>query len=334
MMEFKSLSGTKYVLKDKLMNKGGEGRIYEVANVGGAIAKLYNDELCTAHRERKLITMLRTPLSAELLREIAWPCDILYSDGRLAGFVMRKIEGGLPLNELWSSESLDMAKRLQIAKNLCVLINDVHSAGLTIGDLNPFNILVIPSTGMVRVIDVDSWHIYDKLQRGTVCYRCEVCIPEYLAPSVSNAIPDGQTLKTAHLPTFSQNSDLYSAAVLIFQLLMNGTHPFAVGLAKGSPAETVPKPTVLMKRHSFPYERLYSGCKLPIYALPYKVLSPRLQEMFIRVFSREESISVGLWYEAMSDFEEELSRVCKERSLPSCAKFSELISSYSFTPSQ
>ena len=310
-MKYKSLSGTKYILENKQMNKGGEGRIYEIINYGSAIAKLYNDDLCTSHRENKLITMLRIQISSNLEKQIAWPRDILYKDGKLAGFVMRKIQGGVSLNEIWSDDSLDISKRITIAKNLCALLYEIHAAGLVVGDLNPFNILVIPVTGMVRIIDVDSWHISD--QKSGACFRCEVCVPEYLSPIIANSLPKGETLKTAPLPTFSTESDLYSLAVLLFQLLMNGTHPNAVGLAKGNTSEDVPQPAELMRKYQFPFEKCPDGYRLPVYSLPYKVLSLRLQAMFSKIFTKRGNIPIERWYDALSEFaEKDITKICRD----------------------
>ena len=308
-MEYSSLSGGKYLL-GKQIGKGGEAKIFDVINYNGAVAKLYNAEFCAPHREQKLKTFLQMPIDPMLEVQVAFPKDILYQNGRLAGFVMRKIEGGVSLNTLCSDESLDMPKRITIAKNLCALLNGLHHSGLIVGDLNPFNILVIPSTGMVRLIDVDSWHI--SIQNKI--YRCEVCVPEYLSPSIANRMK-GQTLKTLALPTFSKESDIYSLAVLIFMLLMNGTHPFAVGLARGNKAETVPQSAELMKAYRFPYAQCPDGCRLPIYALPYKVLSPRLQAMFTKIFSQGDGIAIEHWFDALHELEKDIKKTCRDHAV-------------------
>ncbi len=309
-MEYKSLSGRKYVLGNQC-GKGGEAKILEVTNYSEAVAKLYEQKLCNTHRERKLMAMLQMPLTAELNTELVWPKDILYDNtGRLAGFVMRKVSGGTPLNVMYSDESSgDLLKAVAVAKNLSVAVHNIHKGGLIIGDLNPYNILVL-ETGLVRIIDTDSFHITDNQERT---FRCEVCVPEYISPKISTVIPKGETLKTVPLPTYTQESDEYSLAILIFQLLMNGTHPFTAALAKGNDLD-IPQPTDLMKRYNFPYDKCPCGMKLPVYALPFKMLSERLRFMFIKQFSKGESISAELWYDALCDFEKEITKTCRVNS--------------------
>ena len=305
-MEYSSLSGGRYLL-GKQIGKGGEAKIFDVINYNSAVAKLYNAELCTSCREQKLKVLLQIPIDPILEEQVAFPRDILYQNGRFVGFVMRKIFGGVSLDALCRDESFDMRKRITVAQNLCALLNDIHHVGLIVGDLNPFNILVIPSTGMVRLIDVDSWHVLDHNK----VYRCEVCIPEYTSPAITNRMT-GQTLKTADLPTFSKESDIYSLSVLIFMLLMNGTYPFAVGLARGNKAEEAPQPVELMREYRFPYTQCPAGCRLPVYGLPYKVLSPRLQAMFSKIFSQGDGVSIERWFDSLHEFEKEIGKTCKD----------------------
>lgn len=309
MNQIKSLSGRTYILdRNHPIGKGGEAQLFSISNYSGAVAKLYTQNLCNSHRERKLMAMLQIPLSDELETELAWPKDILYDHtGKLLGFVMRKISGSVPLNTIFSDESYHLLQRITIAKNLCITINHIHKAALVIGDLNPYNILVL-ETGLVRLIDTDSFHIKDNQNRT---FRCEVCIPEFISPRVSNAIPKGETLKTVSLPTYTQDSDEYALAILIFMILMNATHPYTVALAKGNDNDDTPQPIDLMKRYNFPYDKCPYGMKLPVYALPFKMLSERLRFMFIKSFSKGESISAEIWYDALCDFEEEISRTCK-----------------------
>ena len=310
-MEYRSLlSGRTYRL-GKQIGKGGEAKVLEVTNYSGAVAKLYEKKLCNAHRERKLMAMLQTPLPPELDTELVWPKDILYDNtGQLSGFVMRKVSGGIPLNVLFSDESYDLLKRITVAKNLCVAINNIHNAGLVIGDLNTYNVLVL-ETGMLKIVDTDSFHITDNQGRT---FRCEVCVPEYISPQVSNVIPKGETLKTVPLPTYTQKSDEYSLAIIIFQLLLHGTHPFSVALAKNIDSD-IPQPADLMKRYNFPYDKCPYGMKLPVYALPFnKMLSERLRFMFIKQFSKGESISAEVWYDALYSFEKDITKTCRVNS--------------------
>ena len=308
-MEYQSLLGRHYIL-GKQCGRGGEATIFEVVNYSGAIAKLYKPELCNSYREEKLRTMLRLGVPANLEEQIAYPKDVLYRSGKFVGFVMRRVNG-IPLNEIWDDELLDIEKRITIAKNMYALLYEINKANLVVADLNPFNVLIDPVTGFVRLIDVDSWHISD--QKSGKVFRCEVCIPEYSI--VANSIPKGETLKTAPLPTFSPETDRYSMAILLFKLLLN-SHPFAVGVAKGNTTESVPQPTELMRKYQFPYVQgqCPAGYQPPIYSLPYKCLTYRLQNLFQKTFNGE-NVPIEWYFNALSAYEKEITNTCKKNPL-------------------
>lgn len=276
MKAYESYLGNKYWVKDDSFASGGEGSVYEVHNYYNTVVKLYSPSKCNEHQEKKLKSMLDVKLDAEVAKQFAWPIDIIYDKGRLVGFVMNKIQG-IPLNQIHSEKYSDMplSKRITIAKNLCVAVHNLHQTGNVIGDMNPNNILVSPGTGLVRLIDCDSFHITDSKRRT---YRCEVAMPEYLAPSVSNRLAKGESIKTAHLPTFTTESDTFSLAVHIFQLLMNGAHPFAIAIngAKNKKSVALPQPSENMKNGVFPYDKCPEGYKLPIYALSFDVLPEKI----------------------------------------------------------
>lgn len=278
--------------------------IYEVDS--GTVAKLYFPAYRTAYREEKIRAMLKIPLSPELDAEVAWPKDILYDRGGFCGFVMRRVFG-VPLEQLYSEtyRDLPLPRLVTIAKNLCALVGSLHAAGVVIGDMNPNNFYVLPQVGLVRAIDTDSFHIQD----GGKIYRCEVNVPQYLAPMVAAGIPPGETLKTVPLPTYSVESDRYSLAIHVFELLMGGTHPFAMAVGSSNSGH-VPQLEESMRRYIFPYDNCPYGYKLPVYALRYKTLSERLQFMFTKTFSRGNVIAPEHWYAALNAFGGEITKVC------------------------
>ena len=310
MKAYESYLGNKYWVKDDSLASGGEGAVYEVHNYYNTVVKLYSPSKRNEHQEKKLKSMLDVKLDAEVAKQFAWPIDIIYDKGRFVGFVMNKIQG-VPLNQIHSEKYSDMplSKRITIAKNLCVAVHNLHQTGNVIGDMNPNNILVSPGTGLVRLIDCDSFHITDSKRRT---YRCEVAMPEYLAPSVSNRLAKGESLKTAHLPTFTTESDTFSLAVHIFQLLMNGAHPFAIAIngAKNKKSVVLPQPSENMKNGVFPYDKCPEGYKLPIYALSFDVLPEKIRSLFVKRFSNNEDVDAQAWFDALCEYEARL-KTCK-----------------------
>jgi len=310
MKSYESYLGNTYWVKDDSFAHGGEGAIYEVHNYYNTVVKIYNSSKRTSHQESKLKSMLEVQLDDDVRKQFAWPIDIIYDKGKFVGFVMARIQG-VPLNIINSDKYKDMplGKKITIAKNLCAVVNNLHETGNVVGDMNPNNILVMPSTGLVRLIDCDSFHITDSKNRT---YRCEVAMSEYLAPSVATRISNGENLKTAHLPTFTRESDCFSLAIHIFQLLMNSSHPFALAIdgAKNKKSVVLPQPSENMRNGLFPYDNCPEGYKLPIYAIPFEVLPEKIRKLFIKQFSDGETVYPHEWFDALSEYEKRLKQ-CK-----------------------
>lgn len=306
---FQSASGSTYYTQEKPFAKGGEGQIYDVINYYDRVVKIYTNDKRTEHQERKLKQMLTVKLDSNVAKQFAWPIDIIYDNGEFVGFAMNKIKG-VALNRINSDEYKDMplSKKITIAKNLCAAVDSLHQTGNVIGDLNPNNVLVETGSGFVRLIDCDSFHISASKNR---VYRCEVAMPDYLAPSVSRELAGGESLKTAHLPTFTIESDLFSLGIHIFQLLMQGTHPFAMAVKNTSQKSvTLPQPSENMKKGVFTYYNCPSGFKPPLYALPFKMLPENLRKLFIKCFSHGETVSAEEWFDALCEYEKNL-KTCK-----------------------
>ena len=94
---------------------------------------------------------------------------------------MKKLTNSIPVNRLYMEEykkSCTYDKRVFIAKNICAAVHSVHIAGQVVGNLNPKNVCVNPDTGMVTLVDTNSYHITDP-KTGEV-HGCEEGLPEYL----------------------------------------------------------------------------------------------------------------------------------------------------------
>ena len=182
------------------------------------------------------------------------------------------------------NEKDEFIKKIIIAWNFCVAINSVHNAGQVCGDLNPNNITVNPNKGTVTLVDTDSYHITEK-NRNRV-YRCEVGMPDYLAPEIHEKMKKYKRLDTAPLPTFTRQTDLFALAVHIFALLMNGCHPFAnaVDLSQNHASVAAPQPIENIRNGFFPFYMNKSGLTIPKYAPKFDQLPEKIRKLFIRAF--------------------------------------------------
>jgi len=205
------------------IGKGGEAVVYEIQNAS-EVAKIYHpNKLPPAD---KLSIMAANPPDDPTLAlnhvSIAWMTDlILDSKGKICGYVMPKITGGIPIHKLYNPKdrrtnfhNFTWQYLHRTARNLASAVAAVHAKGYVIGDLNESNILVQP-TALVTLVDTDSFQV--RHPNGQV-FRCPVGKPDYIAPELQG--------KLLSLTDRTPEQDRFALAVLIFLLLMEGSHPF------------------------------------------------------------------------------------------------------------
>ena len=207
---------------------GGQAKVFAASADGWLAAKIYHRP--TDAQARKLAAMLANPpddpMSAQEHISIAWPLDSLrkmYGDQGFAGFLMPRVSGMRPLfnvyNPVTRRQELPLFNYLYLhraARNVSSAVRALHNRGYVIGDINELNLLVT-ETALVTLVDTDLFQVRDP-QTGTV-YRCPVGKPEFTPPEHQGK-NFRQVLRT-------EASDRFGLAVLIFQLLMEGAHPFS-----------------------------------------------------------------------------------------------------------
>lgn len=207
------------VRRDRI-GKGGEGEVWTLADDPTRLVKLYHGPL-DPNKARKLDAMVRRAHS-ELLRFAAWPLDLVCdSEGRVVGFLMPRFDRHEPVYRVYGPASrlkqfptarFDFLVR--VATNLARAVAALHAHCIVIGDLNESNVLV-GADATVALIDCDSYQIEEQ---GFV-FTCDVGKPLYLAPELHGVPLRGRER--------TRNHDAFALAVLIFQLLLLGRHPFA-----------------------------------------------------------------------------------------------------------
>ena len=314
-MILKGKGGIQYNLESSPFAQGGEGQIYNIIGQSDKVAKLYKPGKITADHERKLIKMVTAPPDKNVLDQIAWPMDVLYDNGKFVGFVMKKFKLNEELNVIYEYGSsakypnLSWGNKINIAKNLCVVLNAVHEAGHVCGDFNPKNISVDPNTGRVTFVDTDSYHITD----GSSIYRCNVGMPEYLPREIQVKLHDG--LSQAALPTFSKETDNFALAVHIFQLLMNGVHPFACSIIPSADSVVLPDTSDSILKGECPFFKKVSGKQIPKFAPSADILPDEITDLFVNAFivghfQPQERPSAETWYYALDKLQKSLKK-CK-----------------------
>ncbi|REG49566.1 DNA-binding helix-hairpin-helix protein with protein kinase domain [Paraburkholderia sp. BL6669N2] len=218
------------VTLQKEIGRGGEGSVFESTEFSrDSVAKVYHSPLPT-DKQSKLRAMVR--LGNGHLRQIAaWPTQLLLRQkgGAIAGFLMARIEGYQPIHNLSSPASrkqlfpdANYAFLVHVARNVAASFDAVHAHGHVVGDVNENNFLV-GRNGTVKLIDCDSFQISD----GGTKYTCDVGVLLFTPPEL-------QKVGTFRGRERAANHDNFGLAVLIFQLLFLGRHPFSgVPLGKG-----------------------------------------------------------------------------------------------------
>jgi DNA-binding helix-hairpin-helix protein with protein kinase domain len=201
------------------IGKGGEGAVYEAAEVGDLALKLYWPDKAKDRREK--LTAMASAQWYKTTQFVAFPIDVLFSNGAFVGYIMKKIGGHKPVHLLYSpaSRKVEFARSsfpflVRTASNMSRAVASVHATGCVIGDVNESGFLISSNATSV-LIDSDSFQVTSGQKR----FLCQVGKPEYTPPELLGARLD-QVTRTA-------NHDNFGLAVLVFQLLFMGRHPFA-----------------------------------------------------------------------------------------------------------
>jgi len=302
-------TGTEYDVSNDSFAGGGEGSIHTVVNYPLIVAKIFNENNRTTERERKISAMVKIHPDFEV--QYSWPMDIIYENGKFAGYVMPKVTGKERLRNIYVYDErtgVPWPVYLAIAKNLSVAIHNVHNINQVIGDLNPVNILVGKDTGYVTLVDTDSYHITD--DKGNT-YRCAVAMPEFIAPELQ-----GAHFPSEPLPTFTKETDLFALAELIFALLMNGAHPFACKVISCSASKFQPVDNLLSGTCAYFPVSTHFNIDIPRYAPDLDSLPEDVREMFFRALihgHKDPSIrpSAEEWYYTIERLEKNITK-CKK----------------------
>ena len=219
------------------LGSGGEAAIYRVRSLPGMVAKIYHPGAAGARTPRaKLEAMLAQPPQTMTSRvghlelpQFAWPTHVVEDmGGRCAGFLMPEIpmERVVSLSKYTAltlarrALSLDdqsLPRRLTVCRNLAAAIADIHRQQHYFVDIKPQNIFMFKDTGIVCLLDNDSFSIAG--HDGSPRFAATAYSSQYMAPELLR-----QALSPASVVDDTQ--DRFAMAVLMFQILNNGRHPF------------------------------------------------------------------------------------------------------------
>lgn len=255
---------------------GGEAVVYGMPGDGGRVAKIYHEP--TVDRARKLAAMVSNPPAMPAGTAIAWPLDVLLAErGGFAGFLMPRADGPRvfefynPSTRRGTAPGFHAALLHRAGRNLAAAFHALHAAGYVVGDVNESNLLVSPADASVTLVDADSLQVRDEESGGV--FRSRVGKPEFTPPELLG-MDFGEVDRTAE-------HDRFGLAVLLFLLLMEGTHPFATRLDSRVEAEPVEE---RIRQGLFPHARADDACHPPRLSPPFQALHWPLRRLFLRAF--------------------------------------------------
>ncbi len=296
------LDGRPVRLAERL-GRGGEGEVFALAEAPETAVKLYAPE-AAARRADKIAAMVAARF-AGAAPFVAFPRALVHDGrGRFAGFSMARVTAAEPLHEVYAPgprkerfPDADYRFLVRVALNVARAVAATHATGCVIGDVNHSGFLIGPD-GRVTLIDADSF----AFAADGVRHPCHVGVPEYTAPELSGRSLAGVDRTVDH--------DAFALAVVLFQLLFMGRHPFAGVSSAGH--VTVPE---AIAAHRFPYDRTReTGLSPPPGAPRLQDVPAPLAALFEAAFAPDAAghrPAASAWVAALEDLEARL-RPCAE----------------------
>jgi hypothetical protein len=216
---------------------GGSGGVYSVTSLPGVVFMRYLPRTLARDPtlERRLRVMVAHPPAGWLEPRsghvmLAWPSEVVLEDGQFVGFLMPAVDmaNTVELHRVTNPSDRRTATGphswpsgftwkylVRTAANLAHATHVLHQSGVVIGDFNERNVR-ITRDARVTLLDCDSMQVTDPVSGER--FFCLVGSPEFTPPELVYA--DWET--TVRHPS----SDLFALAIHIYQLLVEGEHPF------------------------------------------------------------------------------------------------------------
>ena len=277
----------------KELGRGGEGAVYEIPGRPDFAAKVYVPAKPVAHGEK--LSAMVAMAEPKLLRLAAWPTSTLHgASGSVIGFVMPKLTGHAPVFKLYGPKlrlhefpKAEWRFLIHAAANAARAFSTMHAAGHVIGDVNHGN-LFVGTDATVRLIDCDSFQV----SKGSHRWLCEVGVGTHQPPEMQLASYSGITR--------TPNHDNFGLAVIIFQMLCMGRHPFAGRYLASGEAPSIDE-AIAKSQYAYSHDPRRTMMAPPPGSLSIDALTPEVQDLFESAFapSAKHRPSADRWVAAL-----------------------------------
>ena len=222
------------VVLGEWLGSGAEAEIFGVPGWqdGRWAAKVFHGARTTPQKELKLHAMMATPprqllasVDGEELPLLAWPERLLRRrDGQLAGFLMfladpartASLEDCTHWGSALDGADASLPQRLRLCRNLASIVAQLHGRGHRVVDFKPNNLRVHRRTGIPCLLDTDGFSIEGP---DGDRHAALVATPEFSSPEVLRG-------QLAVCDVVDENHDRFALALILFEILNGGIHPF------------------------------------------------------------------------------------------------------------
>ena len=271
-------TGHAYEVGEQL-DRNGHAVVHAVASAGSDLALKHYLPATLQGRpdlEARIKAMIANPPAYRRDRSgpviCAWPEDAAYVSGRFAGFVMPRVptREAVTVQSVASRPTSTWRDRVAVAEDLARAVTVLHDGEVVIGDFREWNLLTwsdrrvtLLGCDRMQVVDPDSGRRFPCVAGRDACTPPEL----QLAAALSNPFRAG-------------SSDIFTLALHLHLLLLDGAHPFRGRWSGGG--DCPPEPLLAQKGlWTYAGDRRLGPCPD---APPLSVLPATLQQYFRAAF--------------------------------------------------
>ncbi|MFT3806316.1 hypothetical protein [Arenimonas sp.] len=271
---------------DALLKSGGAGSVYRLQGSAGEVAKIYHAHVDHAHYERKIEAMLKlSPRLPDLSDggrsyvQIAWPeATLRDKQGKFLGFLMPAVDVRATselecILQERQARSLNLptglGAKITLAANLSAVIAELHAQRHYVVDLKPVNLRFYPQSLYMAMLDCDGFSIQGQGER----FAAPQITPDYLAPEFQ--------IK-ALTPAGEEQQDRFALAVVVFQLLNFGLHPYSGRPMSDALATDIPG---RIRQRAYAYGLRANAYQQPNLSSGHQAMPMDLRTLFDRAFA-------------------------------------------------
>ena len=294
--------GTRRTQLGPLIKSGGAGSVYLLPDDPSSVAKIYHARVDPPSYADRIEAMLQLrPQLPDQIEgdkryvQIAWPDATVRDDrGRFTGFTMPvlDVDATSELEQVLQERQaraaglpVGLGRKVTLAANLASVLAALHTQHHYVVDLKPVNLRFDRASLYIALLDCDGFSIQGRDRR----FHAPQYTPDYLAPEYQTRSLD---------ETGEETQDRFALAVVIFQLLNFGIHPYSGRPAHDGVPTDVPG---RIRGRCYAYGRSGNSSMLPNPVSAHAMMPVRLRDMFDRAFGDVPAArpSSGEWGNAL-----------------------------------